>query len=104
MHCYQRVAQRGGWLAHLALAADAELLDEPLGQQIGDQTGHRDARQAGAAGDVGTRGVADVEEVREDQRAVVRTGVLGENLAGGAQGPTDSPGCRERLRCRCHVC
>ena len=95
--------ERGG-LADLALDADAELLDQPLGDQRGHQVGHGDAGQARAAGEVGAGRRADVEEVREHQRPVVRAGVLGQHLARRAQGPTDSVCCREGLRGRCHVC
>ena len=53
---------------------------------------------------IGAGRVAGVEQVGEDQGAVVRAGVLGQHLARRAQCPTDSVGCREGLRRRCHVC
>ena len=118
------VDERGG-LAGAGVLALAELDHEALRDEAGHEVGDRDAGQAGLARDIRpalrTRGV----ERLEHERAVVAARMLGQHLAGGAEGagPCEDRRAAERhgehvgtrvggaaladlasLRIRCHVC
>ena len=75
-----------GRLARARVLALAEFDDEALGDEVGDEVGDGDPGEPGLAGDIRpalrTRGV----ERLQHECAVVAARVLGQHLAGGAQG------------------
>ena len=70
-------------------AGRAELLDQALGHQLADQVGDGDPGQAGGPGQVGAAGRAVPEQLLEQQRPVVATGVLLQQLAARAERSTN---------------
>ena len=78
-------ADQGRRLADLALGRRAELAEQAVGDEPAHQVGDGHPGEAGGPGEVGAGGGALREQVLEDQRTVVAPGVLGEQLADGAQ-------------------
>ena len=79
-------------LADPAPGRSAELLDQPVGDQLADQVGDGDPGQPAGAGQVGAARRALPEELLEQQRPVVATGVLLEELAAGPELPAHRRG------------
>ena len=79
-----RDADEGRGLAHVGAGAGAELADEAFVDQLGDEVGDRDPGQRRLAGEVGTASRTVVDELLEDQRAVVPAGVGRAYLADGS--------------------
>src|SRR5262249_3542068 len=75
-------------LAHLGLHRRAELAEQSLIDQAAYEVGDGYPGQAGGAGEIGPGGGTVREELLQDQRPVVSPGVLGEQLADGAQRAT----------------
>ncbi len=72
-------------LADPAPGRGSELLDQALAHQLADQVGDGDPGQGGGAGEVGAAGRSVPEELLEQQRTVVATGVLLQQLAARAE-------------------
>ena len=71
----------------------AELLEQPLGDQLADQVGDGHPGQPAGAGQVGAAGRAVAEQQLEQQRPVVAAGVLRQELAARGAAPGE-PGWR----------
>ena len=78
-------------LADPSLGRRAELGHQAVLEEAADQVGDGDPAQAGVAGEVGPGGGAVREEALQHQRQVVPLGVLGQQLADGAQRATADP-------------
>ena len=79
-------------LADLGLRRRAELAEQAVVDEPADEVGDGNPGQAGGAGEVGPGGGTVREELLQDERPVVALGVLGEQLANGAQRATaDDP-------------
>ncbi len=89
-----------GRLARPGVLALAELDDESLGDEAGDEVGDGDPGEAGLAGDIRPALRARRVERLQDERAVVAARVLGQHLAGGPQGagPREDRSTAERHR------
>ncbi len=84
-----RDADQGRRLADPALDRGAELLDQALGHHLADQVGDRHPGQPGGPGQVGPARRTVAEQRLQQQRAVVPTGILLQQLAAGSQLPAD---------------
>ena len=84
----REVDQRGR-LPHPGVGRRAELLDQAVDDEGSDQVGDRDPGQAGRAREVGAACGPTVEQLLEQQRAVVATRVLLAELAARAESAAD---------------
>lgn len=92
-------------LADALAGADAELLDEPLGDERGDEVGDRDASELRGTRQVRPGGRPLVEQVLQHERPVVGTRVLGQHLGEGSEpGAQPSHGGHVARDVRRHVC
>ena len=75
----------------------ADSLDQPLGDQLADEVGDGHPGQPAGAGQVGAAGRPVAEQLLEQQRPVVATGVLRRSLPRGAQRPANRGGGRRHI-------
>ena len=78
----------GGLPTRLPSGAPSSV-DQAVGDELPDELGDRHPGESGGAGEVGAAGRTVGEERLEQQRAVVATGVLLEELPLRPQGPAD---------------
>ncbi|CAI7637260.1 unnamed protein product, partial [Penicillium discolor] len=76
--------------------ADADLDDDAVGDELRDEVGDRDAREAGLAGEVGAAHRPRVIERLQHEGAVVTARVLGEHLGARTEMPRGAEGVRVR--------
>jgi hypothetical protein len=84
-----RDADQGRRLADTALDRCTELLDQSLGHHLAHQVRHRHAGQPGGPGQVRPARRTIAEQRLQQQRAVVPTGILLQQLAAGSELPAD---------------